>query len=82
MIRLKLCRESLQTLTFLSGDLARAGIGKTEQIGIIETMEDLAEGVTIPAAGREAGERVLEEIRQAASAAREAAEHVSEGEGE
>ena len=82
MIRLKLCRESLQTLTFLSGDLARAGIGKTEQIGMIETMEDLAEGVTIPAAGREAGERVLEEIRQAASAAREAAEHVSEGEGE
>ena len=73
--QLKFCRESLHTLTFLSGELNRAGVKSREQICRIEEIEDLAGKVEIPPAAGERGEEILEEIRQAVSSAKESAGH-------
>lgn len=78
--RLKFCRETLQTLPFLSGELARGGIGRTLQIGRIEELKQMAEEVAVPA-GREAlYEPVQKDVEKACLTAMEAARKISDQE--
>jgi hypothetical protein len=78
--RLKFCSETLQTLPFLSGELARGGIGRTLQIGRIEELKQMAEEVAVPA-GREAlYEPVQKDVEKACLTAMEAARKISDQE--
>ena len=79
LILLKLCLDSLQTITFLAGDLAGAGIDTQKISRMISTMEDMAEGTNIPPGREESAGRILKEIRQALPAAREAVDHLTGG---
>ena len=73
LTKLRFCREALRTLTFLSGDLIRAGIDKTEQTGRIRELESLAESVTASPGREELMGQIQEEIRAACASALEAA---------
>ena len=77
LIRLKLCRDCLQTITFLAGDLERAGIDTLRISRMIKTMKDMAGEAKIPPGREAAAGRIQEEIRKALSAAREAVDHLS-----
>ena len=74
-MQLKLSRDSLTTLAFLAGDLARAGIGSDEQMARIRELEDLADKADVPAGQDTLQGKILEEVAHAAAAAREAAEN-------
>ena len=79
LMQMKLNLEALRTLTFLSGDLMRAGIdGKQLSMRIRELLERSTE-VEVPPARQEVCRRMLEEIREAAATAMQAAEHQKEG---
>ncbi len=79
LMQMKLSLEALRTLTFLSGDLMRAGIdGKQLSMRIRELLERSTE-VEVPPARQEVCRRMLEEIREAAATAMQAAEHQKEG---
>ena len=77
LMQLKFCRESLYTLTFLSGDLTRSGIGSREQLARIGELETLA--IQTPTADKqsEIHSRILEEIQSAAKSAGEAVRNSS-----
>ena len=75
LMQLKLSRDSLTTLAFLAGDLARAGIGSDEQMARIRELEDLADKADVPAGQDTLQGKILEEVAHAAAAAREAAEN-------
>ena len=75
LTQLKFCRESLQTLTFLSGELKEAGISEQQQNGRIGALEKLARSVSAPAGGGQICDRILGEIEEAAASARQAATH-------
>ena len=75
LAQLKFCRESLLTLTFLSGELTQAGISEQQQTGRIEELEELARGVSAPAGGEQVRGRILGEIKEAAASARQTAAH-------
>ena len=76
LMRLKFCREMLRTILFLSGDLARAGIGPDEQAARIHLLEQLAAKTEDESKTHELQRKILGEIRQAAESALEAAGHI------
>ncbi len=72
VMQLKFCREALNSLTFLAGDLVRGGIDGKEQTARIRELESYAKEIEIPAAQEVLGRQIIEDITHAAGAALEA----------
>ena len=72
VMQLKFCREALNSLTFLAGDLVRGGIDGKEQTARIRELESYAKEIDIPAAQEVLGRQIIEDITHAAGAALEA----------
>ncbi len=62
LTQLKMIRDALGTITFLSGDLERAGINCEEQTEMIRKMDALACSIKIPKEQAEIGRSIREEI--------------------
>ncbi len=76
LTQLKLIRDALGTVAFLSGDLERAGIGSEEQTERIRTMMELAQGVKVPDEQAQIGRSIREEIRVSGENALSAAQNL------
>lgn len=72
---LRFCREALCAIPFISGDLSRAGVGKDEQTRRIGDLETMAQELSKLPSGSRIEEEIIDDIRKAALAAREAADH-------
>lgn len=77
LMQLKFCRDSLYTLTFLSGDLTRTGIGGNKQLLRIREVEELARQTQVQTAQKEMGSAIWEEIHNAGKSAEEAVRNSS-----
>ena len=78
LMQMKLSLEALHTLTFLSGDLMRAGIDSKQQSRRINELFERCTEVNVPPARQEVCRRMLEELKEASVTAMQAVEHQKE----